>query len=89
MITTASVSAANAIKTPQFWLLWVVLCFNVTACIGILEKASPIYQDFFPNASSAAILASAAAGFVALLSLATFTYAVWQLFAKITQLFSA
>jgi MFS family permease len=70
LITTAGVSAANAIKTPQFWLLWVVLCFNVTAGIGILEKAAPIYQDFFPNASNAAVLASAAAGFVALLSLA-------------------
>ena len=70
LVTTASVSAANAIKTPQFWLLWVVLCFNVTAGIGILEKASPIYQDFFPKAPSAAVLASAAAGYVALLSLA-------------------
>jgi MFS family permease len=70
LITTASVSASNAIKTPQFWLLWVVLCFNVTAGIGILEKASPIYHDFFPKAPSAAALASAAAGYVALLSLA-------------------
>ena len=70
LVTTASVSAANAIKTPQFWLLWVVLCFNVTAGIGILEKASPIYQDFFPSAPGAAVLASAAAGYVALLSLA-------------------
>lgn len=40
MISTADVSAANAIKTPQFGLLWIVLCFNVTAGIGILEKAS-------------------------------------------------
>jgi MFS family permease len=47
-----------------------VLCFNVTAGIGILEKASPIYQDFFPHAPTKAVLASAAAGFVALLSLA-------------------
>ncbi|WP_245831484.1 L-lactate MFS transporter [Mycobacterium terramassiliense] len=70
LVSTAGVSAANAIKTPQFWLLWVVLCFNVTAGIGILEKASPIYQDFFPRAPRAAVLASAAAGFVALLSLA-------------------
>jgi MFS family permease len=70
LVTTASVSASNALKTPQFWLLWVVLCFNVTAGIGILEKASPIYQDFFPKAPTAAILASAAAGYVALLSLA-------------------
>jgi MFS family permease len=70
LVTTASVSAAHAIKTPQFWLLWVVLCFNVTAGIGILEKASPRYQDFFPNAPSRVILTSAAAGYVALLSLA-------------------
>jgi MFS family permease len=70
LITTASVSAANALKTPQFWLLWVVLCFNVTAGIGILEKASPLYQDFFPKAPSTVVLASAAAGYVAVLSLA-------------------
>jgi MFS family permease len=64
------VSARNAIRTPQFWLLWVVLCFNVTAGIGILERAAPIYSDFFPDATSPAALAAAAAGFVAMLSLA-------------------
>ena len=69
LVTTASVSAANAIKTPQFWLLWVVLCFSVTAGIGILEKASPIYEGFFPTAPSVAVLAAAAAGYVGLLSL--------------------
>ncbi|MCR6483379.1 OFA family MFS transporter [Amycolatopsis sp. OK19-0408] len=68
MITTANVSAANAIKTPQFWLLWVVLCFNVTAGIGILEKASPMIVDFFKNTSTP-VGTAAAAGFVALLSL--------------------
>lgn len=70
IVTGGQVSAANAIKTPQFWLLWVVLCFNVTAGIGILEKASPIYQDYFPTAGAAAgALAAAAAGYVAMLSL--------------------
>lgn len=70
-VTGGQVSATNAIKTPQFWLLWVVLCFNVTAGIGILEKASPIYQDFFPApAAAAAALTAAAAGYVAMLSLA-------------------
>lgn len=70
IVTGGQVSAANAIKTPQFWLLWVVLCFNVTAGIGILEKASPIYQDYFPAAGAAAAgLAAAAAGYVAMLSL--------------------
>ncbi|HVV11942.1 L-lactate MFS transporter [Amycolatopsis sp.] len=68
LITTASVSAANALKTPQFWCLWVVLCFNVTAGIGILEKASPMITDFFKQ-TPVPVGAAAAAGFVALLSL--------------------
>ena len=67
LVTSANVSAKNAIRTPQFWLLWVVLCFNVTAGIGILEKASPIYRDYFPDASSPQALIAAAAGFVAIL----------------------
>jgi GTP cyclohydrolase III len=37
----------EAWKTPQFWLLWVILCFNVTAGIGILEQASPMIQEMF------------------------------------------
>ncbi|WNV83269.1 OFA family MFS transporter [Umezawaea sp. Da 62-37] len=69
MITTANVSARNAIRTPQFWLLWVVLCFNVTAGIGILEKAAPMITDFF-SGTSTPVAVAAAGGFVALLSLA-------------------
>jgi MFS family permease len=67
LISAGNVLARDAIKTPQFWLLWVVLCFNVTAGIGILERAAPIYTDFFPGGTG---LAAAAAGFVAILSLA-------------------
>ncbi|WP_028936289.1 OFA family MFS transporter [Pseudonocardia spinosispora] len=70
LVTTANVSAANAVKTPQFWLLWVVLCFNVTAGIGILERAAPIYQDFFRGDTPAKTLTAIAAGFVSILSLA-------------------
>ncbi|WP_193106583.1 OFA family MFS transporter [Brachybacterium sp. FME24] len=62
--TTGSVSAKQAIRTPQFWLLWVVLFTNVTAGIGILENAAPMVADGF------GIAAAAAAGFVGLLSLA-------------------
>jgi MFS family permease len=65
MQTTANVTAANGIRTPQFWLLWTVLFCNVTAGIGILEQASPMIQDFFPD-----IDAKEAAGYVGLLSLA-------------------
>jgi MFS family permease len=69
LVTTDSVSAGNAIKTPQFWLLWVVLFCNVTAGIGILEQASPMIQDFFRSGATSAVAAAAAAGFVGLLSL--------------------
>ncbi|HEY2223225.1 OFA family MFS transporter [Actinomycetospora sp.] len=65
-----AVSAATAIKLPQFWFLWVVLCFNVTAGIGLLERANPIYQDFFATTGTTTQIAAAAAAFVAILSLA-------------------
>jgi MFS family permease len=69
MVTTESVSAANAVKTPQFWLLWVVLFCNVTAGIGILEQAAPMIQDFFRNGGGSSVDPAAAAGFVGLLSI--------------------
>ncbi|MBE9374499.1 OFA family MFS transporter [Saccharopolyspora sp. HNM0983] len=62
------VSARTALRTPQFWLLWIVLCCNVTAGIGILEKAAPMIVDFFAGTATP-VAASSAAGFVALLSL--------------------
>jgi MFS family permease len=73
LVTTASVSAANAIKTRQFWLLWVVLFCNVTAGIGILEQAAPMIQDFFREGGTSSVSAAAAGGFVGLLSIANMT----------------
>jgi MFS family permease len=70
LVTTGAVSADNAIRTPQFWLLWTVLFCNVTAGIGILEQASPMIQDFFREGSTTTVSASAAAGFVGVLSMA-------------------
>ena len=72
LITTANVSADNAIKTPQFWMLWVVLLCNVTVGIGVLETASPLIQETFSDAAMGAgrgVTAAVAAGFVGLLSL--------------------
>ncbi|WP_346534108.1 OFA family MFS transporter [Micromonospora sp. DPT] len=69
LVTTANVSAANAVKTGSFWLLWVVLFCNVTAGIGILEQASPMIQDFFREGGTSAVSVAAAGGFVGLLSL--------------------
>ncbi|MFM9371335.1 OFA family MFS transporter [Streptomyces sp. Da 82-17] len=63
------VSARQAIRTPQFWCLWLVLCMNVTAGIGILEKAAPMITDFFADTPTP-VSVPAAAGFVALLSAA-------------------
>ena len=63
LVTTANVTADNAIKTRQFWLLWIVLCTNVTAGIGVLSQASPMIQEMF------GVNADAGAGFIVLLSL--------------------
>ncbi len=81
-ITRGSVHVNDAHKTPQFWLLWAVLCLNVTAGIGVLEMASPMLQEIFggrligqplgfgdlsPDQHKA--IAAIAAGFVGFLSL--------------------
>ncbi|RDI98117.1 MFS transporter [Dyella solisilvae] len=81
LITHRHVHLNQAWKTPQFWLIWTVLCVNVTAGIGVLSMASPMFQDVFGGkllgldsavelsaAQKAAIVASAA-GLVGLISL--------------------
>lgn len=65
LISHRDVHPREAIRTPQFWLLWAVLCLNVTAGIGVLGQASPMIQEVFRGRIDAA----AAAGFVGLLSL--------------------
>ncbi len=65
LISTHNVAVSEAWRTPQFWLLWIVLFTNVTAGIGILEQAAPMIQDFFKGH----IGAIAAVGFVGLLSI--------------------
>ena len=65
LVTIENVHVDTAIRTPQFWLLWWVLCLNVTAGIGVLGQASAMAQEMFPGR----ITPAAAAGFVGLLSL--------------------
>jgi hypothetical protein len=65
LITRRHVHVDKAIKTVPFYFLWAVLFLNVTAGIGILEQASPMIQEMFKGT----VKASAAAGFVGLLSL--------------------
>ncbi|MBG6107633.1 OFA family MFS transporter [Frigoribacterium sp. CG_9.8] len=71
LVSNNHVSARNAIKTRQFWLVWVVLFCNVTAGIGILEQAAPMIQDFFRQPGGTSLVtAVVAGGFVGLLSIA-------------------
>jgi MFS family permease len=63
LVTQADVCVDLAWKTPQFWLLWAVLCLNVTAGIGILGQASLMCQDMF------GVPAAVGGGFAGLLSL--------------------
>jgi MFS family permease len=65
LVTTKNVFVYEALKTPQFWLIWWVLCLNVTAGIGVLGQASAMSQEMFPGR----VTAIAAAGFVGLMSL--------------------
>ncbi|OQP86988.1 MFS transporter [Rhizobium rhizosphaerae] len=83
MITTRHVHLKNAHRTPQFWLIWAVLCLNVSAGIGVIGMASPMLQEIFagsligqPGIAFAALdagqkmqIAAVAAGFTGLLSL--------------------
>jgi MFS family permease len=65
LVTTSNVYVYEALKTPQFWCIWIVLCMNVSAGIGVLGQASAMIQEMFPGKVSVV----AAAGFVGLMSL--------------------
>ena len=83
MITARQIDLRNAHKTSQFWLLWAVLCLNVSAGIGVIGMASPMLQEIFggaligvPESEFTALddeqrraVAAIAAGFTGLLSL--------------------
>ena len=65
LVTTQNVYVYDALKTPQFWLIWWILCLNVTAGIGVLGQASAMSQEMFKGR----VTAIAASGFVGLFSL--------------------
>lgn len=82
MITQKHVHVDTAWKTPQFWMIWGVLCLNVSAGIGIIGMASPLLQEVFAgkligvevafnelNSAQKLQIAAIAAGFTGLLSL--------------------
>jgi MFS family permease len=83
MITTRHVHFKNAHKTVQFWLIWLMLCLNVSAGIGVIGMASPMLQEIFGgslmgqpaisfadlNSTQLSMIAAIGAGFTGLLSL--------------------
>jgi MFS family permease len=69
MVTHANVHIDQALKTPQFYLLWLILFLNITAGIGVLGQAAVMIQETFKGS----ITAAAAAGFVGLLSIGNMT----------------
>jgi MFS family permease len=83
MISQHNVHLKDAHKTPQFWLIWWVLCLNVSAGIGVIGMASPMLQEIFAgdligatgvkfaqlSADQRVQIATIAAGFAGLLSL--------------------
>ena len=83
MISRLNVDLKNAHKTPQFWLIWWVLCLNVSAGIGVIGMASPMLQEIFAGSliglpdvrfnqltgEQRVAIAAIAAGFTGLLSL--------------------
>ncbi|MFC6618263.1 MFS transporter [Deinococcus radiophilus] len=72
MISRHHVLVDEAMKTPQFWLLFAVLFLNVTAGIGVLGQASVMIQEMFSDSvlgDGRGVTAAAAAGFVGLLSI--------------------
>ena len=82
MITQRHVHVSKVWGIPQFWLIWMVLCMNVSAGIGVIGMASPMLQEVFGGSligvgkkfgeldkGQLAAIATIAAGFTALLSL--------------------
>ena len=83
LITNNDVHLRDAHKTPQFWLIWLALCMNVSAGIGVIAVASPMLQEIFGGTlvqqpgvrldalspANRQMVATIAAGFVGLLSL--------------------
>lgn len=68
MISSQNVSADEALKTPQFYLLWIVLCFNVTAGIGVLGVAKTMMTEIFGATLKQIVTGQFAATFVLMMS---------------------
>jgi hypothetical protein len=68
MISEHHVHIDQALRTPQFWQLWIVLCFNVTAGIGVLSVARTMVTEIFGTSLPAIVDGAFAATYVVMIS---------------------
>ena len=68
MISRNDVGIDQALKTPQFYLLWIVLCFNVTAGIGVLGVAKTMMAEIFGTSLPGIVDGTFAATYVLMIS---------------------
>jgi MFS family permease len=68
MIGTHDVDVDQALKTPQFYQLWIVLCFNVSAGIGVLSVARTMMSEIFGTTLPGIVDGAFAATYVMMIS---------------------
>ena len=69
MITSKHVHIDEALRTPQFYLLWVILCFNVTAGIGVLGVAKTMITEIFQKKAALIVTSAFTTWYVMLISI--------------------
>ncbi|MCC2097142.1 MAG: MFS transporter, partial [Hyphomicrobiales bacterium] len=68
LITQKDVHIDQALKTPQFWQLWIMLCFNVTAGIGVIGVAKTMMSEIFGTTMPLIVTAAFASTYVLMIS---------------------
>jgi MFS family permease len=68
LVTQNNVHIDQALKTPQFWQLWIMLCFNVTAGIGVIGVAKTMMSEIFGTVMPLVVTAAFASTYVLMIS---------------------
>ncbi len=68
LVSGNHVDIDTALKTPQFYQLWIVLCLNVTAGIGVLGVARTMMTEIFGTTLPEIVDAAFAATYVVMIS---------------------
>lgn len=68
MVTSEHVHIDQALKTPQFWQMWLMLCFNVTAGIGVIGVAKTMMSEIYGTTMPMIVTAAFASTYVLMIS---------------------